>query len=87
MQFLSIPPNTNSDYTVYSVLVSYLPICILYAGCSFQPESGPCRGVFPSYFWNVTTRQCDKFNYGGCDGNPNRFSTLDMCKACGKYVQ
>ena len=47
--------------------------------CSLQPETGLCHTFFPSYFYNVTSRSCQMFDYGGCDGNDNRFSTSEEC--------
>ena len=53
--------------------------------CTLQPETGLCRAYFPSYYWNVVTRKCEQFIYGGCGGNPNRFSDIKSCREqCGK---
>ena len=53
--------------------------------CSFQPDSGPCRAYIPSYFYNVTSGNCEQFIYGGCGGNSNRFRTAAECVAhCSK---
>ena len=52
--------------------------------CTLPPDTGPCRAAFPVYFFNFATGQCDKFTYGGCEGNENRFSLLEDClKTCG----
>ena len=48
--------------------------------CSLPPETGPCRGYFPRYFYNPDIRECDIFIYGGCDGNENNFETLEECE-------
>ena len=53
--------------------------------CSLKPDPGPCRGSFPSYFFNFKSGQCEKFIYGGCGGNENRFSLLEDClETCGE---
>jgi len=49
--------------------------------CSQRKEIGPCRAAFPRYFFNQTTRQCEQFIYGGCDGNENNFRSEEVCKA------
>ncbi|CDQ85541.1 unnamed protein product [Oncorhynchus mykiss] len=52
--------------------------------CRFQKEVGPCRANFLSYFFNMTTMQCEQFVYGGCQGNANRFqdqlSCMEYCR-------
>ena len=53
--------------------------------CTLKPVPGPCRGFIPSYFFNSTSGRCEKFTYGGCGGNDNRFSLLKDCREfCGK---
>jgi len=41
---------------------------------------GPCEGSFPQFYFDSITRQCESFVYGGCQGNPNRFDSLDQCQ-------
>ncbi|MEQ2286148.1 hypothetical protein AMECASPLE_039245, partial [Ameca splendens] len=47
--------------------------------CRFPKEEGHCRGLFPRYFFNMTSMQCESFSYGGCGGNSNRFQDLTSC--------
>ncbi|CAF1633233.1 unnamed protein product [Adineta ricciae] len=49
------------------------------AECELPSKTGPCRAMFPSFYFNSTTEQCHEFVYGGCDGNGNRFETKDEC--------
>ncbi|BFZ20760.1 hypothetical protein BsWGS_23799 [Bradybaena similaris] len=54
--------------------------------CSLPKKPGPCFGFFPQYFYNSYTGACETFIYGGCDGNDNRFATIEECQAtCGYY--
>ena len=53
--------------------------------CSLSPEIGPCNFIRKRFFFNATSNQCERFNYGGCDGNENRFAELENCnKICNK---
>ena len=44
-------------------------------------------GYFERFYYDVATQKCQLFIYGGCQGNKNRFNTLEECNAaCGKQV-
>lgn len=52
--------------------------------CSLPLESGPCDAYVPSFGFSQPDGHCVPFVYGGCQGNDNRFSTLEACEAkCG----
>lgn len=56
--------------------------------CAQPPASGMCLAYFPSYYYNPSTKTCESFIYGGCQGNSNRFFSFDDCMAkCGDYKQ
>ncbi|ETN77072.1 Kunitz/Bovine pancreatic trypsin inhibitor domain protein [Necator americanus] len=51
--------------------------------CSYDPDWGSCNQLRYMWFYNQTRGTCDQFLYGGCDGNPNRFETFEICqKTC-----
>ena len=51
--------------------------------CILQPDPGNCRGSFQRYYFNMNTRKCERFIYGGCGGNGNRFDYVSSCEdAC-----
>ena len=58
--------------------------------CSMPVVSGHGRLHVVMYYYSATDGECRPFNYGGCDGNANRFATLDACRRkCGseyKYI-
>ncbi|XP_054914835.1 tissue factor pathway inhibitor 2 [Poeciliopsis prolifica] len=47
--------------------------------CRLPKEEGHCRGLLQSFFFNMTTMQCESFYWGGCGGNSNRFVDLSSC--------
>ncbi|GFU63161.1 hypothetical protein NPIL_322983 [Nephila pilipes] len=53
--------------------------------CKLEKVVGPCRANIPRFFYNKSTKRCQKFIYGGCTGNGNNFETKERCEAvCGK---
>ncbi|XP_012937483.1 amyloid-beta A4 protein [Aplysia californica] len=50
-------------------------------GCFLTPDPGPCRALFRRYFFDKTTMECHPFIYGGCQGNENRFATMEECNS------
>lgn len=42
--------------------------------CKLEHDAGPCRGLFPKYYFNDATNQCERFNYGGCQGKIFNYS-------------
>ncbi|XP_073711848.1 low-density lipoprotein receptor-related protein 11 [Misgurnus anguillicaudatus] len=47
--------------------------------CSVPPVVGPCKGVFPRWYYDSVTGQCLHFQYGGCKGNHNNFLQKSDC--------
>ncbi|CAD5222673.1 unnamed protein product [Bursaphelenchus okinawaensis] len=47
---------------------------------------GSCSNRLPAYYYNQEARRCEPFMYSGCDGNGNRFLTLQQCKkSCDRF--
>ncbi len=50
------------------------------ADCSLPKEVGQCRAHLSRYYFNSSTKVCEKFYYGGCSGNSNNFFTKLACE-------
>ncbi|KAM6467542.1 tissue factor pathway inhibitor isoform 1-T1 [Liasis olivaceus] len=48
--------------------------------CALKADSGPCKALHPRYHFDIQTRRCESFNFGGCKGNENNFLTLKECQ-------
>nr|XP_037275433.1 BPTI/Kunitz domain-containing protein-like isoform X1 [Rhipicephalus microplus] len=48
--------------------------------CSDPPEKGPCNETITRFYFNVQTKTCQEFVYGGCQGNVNNYETNEECR-------
>lgn len=48
--------------------------------CRLPQEPGICRAYLRRYFYNFKTGMCERFVYGGCEGNANNFNDLYSCQ-------
>jgi hypothetical protein len=66
------------------VAVSLLPAESHTDVCSLPMDKGFCFAIMNKYFFNKEHNRCEKFEYGGCGGNQNRFETVEECvRSCG----
>ncbi|XP_050405738.1 actinia tenebrosa protease inhibitors [Patella vulgata] len=47
--------------------------------CQQPKAEGPCENLYERYYFNAKENHCEKFKYGGCQGNGNNFMTLLDC--------
>ena len=51
--------------------------------CDLPVDAGPCRGQYERFYYDKTEGVCQPFNYTGCKGNANRFTSKAQCEnAC-----
>uniref|UniRef100_A0A914XDA9 BPTI/Kunitz inhibitor domain-containing protein n=1 Tax=Plectus sambesii TaxID=2011161 RepID=A0A914XDA9_9BILA len=48
--------------------------------CSRLAQRGPCPAIIARWHYNRQTSRCEKFVYGGCQGNENNFETQSACE-------
>jgi hypothetical protein len=61
------------------------PRSCLQASCKEEPfVKGPCYAIIERWSFNPKTKQCESFEYGGCEGTRNNYHTALTCeKRCG----
>ncbi|XP_019769290.2 papilin isoform X1 [Dendroctonus ponderosae] len=53
--------------------------------CNMESDPGPCKQAQTKYTFDRTTGSCRQFVYGGCEGNGNRFNSVEECERhCGR---
>lgn len=63
-----------------------IPVNEKKARCTEPPLTGPCRASMTRWYYDPLSRECHRFNYGGCQGNENNFDTKDTCMEACKHV-
>ncbi|XP_072582899.1 collagen alpha-4(VI) chain-like [Vulpes vulpes] len=52
-----------------------------YGPCSMDPMVGECQDYILKWYYNKERKVCERFWYGSCGGNANRFETKEECEA------
>ena len=79
MPFSSSGPRFSSD-VIEKLIYIPGPPRQLPELCKLPSSVGPCRGRRRMYFYNLQTAQCEVFYWGGCQGNENRFASVEECQ-------
>ena len=73
------PGYTGSGTVTCQASGSFTPLTCT-GDCQLPKDPGPCTDSSQNWFYNSNSGRCEQFTYGGCDGNANRFLTLDECQ-------
>ncbi|XP_071536226.1 PI-stichotoxin-Hmg3b-like [Panulirus ornatus] len=66
------------------VALAVFPTTQAYSPCLLPKVIGPCHVAHARFYFDVNTGKCERFYYGGCQGNANRFRSLEECQVtCG----
>ncbi|KAK2192135.1 hypothetical protein NP493_37g00036 [Ridgeia piscesae] len=49
--------------------------------CKLPKVTGRCYAYMPRWYFNSDNHKCEKFIYGGCEGNMNNFQSKEECQA------
>ncbi len=76
--------NRDGGYDCLEITVAEVPDIVVdppmsTGPCGLPMVTGLCKAYFPKFGFNSTTRMCEEFIYGGCDGNDNAFDTMNEC--------
>ncbi|XP_021253862.1 tissue factor pathway inhibitor isoform X3 [Numida meleagris] len=56
------------------------PLKLGHSVCALKADEGPCKAIHMRFYFNIQSRECEIFEYGGCHGNANNFLTLEECQ-------
>lgn len=48
--------------------------------CLLQKDPGPCTDYTSLWYFDAALDTCQRFDYGGCHGNANRFASVEDCR-------
>uniref|UniRef100_A0A8C2TPJ3 Tissue factor pathway inhibitor n=1 Tax=Coturnix japonica TaxID=93934 RepID=A0A8C2TPJ3_COTJA len=70
----------NSCPVFFITGVPLPPLKLGHSDCALKADEGPCKAIHMRFYFNIRSRECEIFEYGGCQGNANNFLTLEECQ-------
>ena len=73
---------SNFSKKILKKILNFLDLCTL------PKKIGDCRAYIQKWYYDSESQECESFNYGGCNGNENRFDTKRDCeRQCNKSTR
>nr|XP_020470132.1 kunitz-type protease inhibitor 1 isoform X3 [Monopterus albus] len=69
-----------ADYDSNFRILLQIPVDEQKVRCTEHPDTGNCRDSVTKWYYNPVQGSCFRFNYGGCQGNGNRFDSEESCQ-------
>ncbi|XP_022174083.1 papilin isoform X3 [Myzus persicae] len=55
--------------------------------CLIALDPGPCLQTIDMWYFKTSSRRCEPFAYSGCEGNANKFQSVEECeRICYPYI-
>ncbi|XP_027848870.1 papilin isoform X1 [Aphis gossypii] len=55
--------------------------------CLIPLDPGPCLQTIDMWYFKTSSRRCEPFAYSGCEGNANKFQSVEECeRICYPYI-
>uniref|UniRef100_A0A0N4ZPT5 EGF-like domain-containing protein n=1 Tax=Parastrongyloides trichosuri TaxID=131310 RepID=A0A0N4ZPT5_PARTI len=85
-RWLCSEPSSNALNQIENKIVFHVESSFESFRCLEEKAEGGCRDSFPAFYYNKYSHRCEPFAFSGCEGNSNRFLTLQQCESsCSRF--
>jgi len=80
-------PHQEQESMTNQIKAKSAPVNSKSEGCEDEPFiTGRCRAMLNRWSWNPESLECEKFVFGGCDGNGNNYPSRKKCEKKCSYL-